>query len=417
MTEALHPQVPPSLSAESWLKRPETQAVFSALKTAGHEARAVGGAVRNALMGQPVGEVDMATPARPDAVMHAVQAAGLKCVPTGLEHGTVTVVSGDVAYEVTTLREDVETFGRHARIAFSMDWAADAARRDFTMNALYCTADGRVIDPLGGYRDIVQRRVVFIGDARARIGEDYLRILRFFRLHAAYGQGEPDRAALDACVRERHGLTGLSAERVRAELLKLLDAPGTLVAVQAMHEFGLLTAILGAAPRPGLLARLLDWEGVLQMPRDPLLRLSALAVAVEDDVERLAGRLRLANGERDALLVVDRRLAAMMELGEVAARQALYRAAGHESWHRLVLGAAAASGIGEDTARGLRDLPERWAMPHFPLRGADALDLGMQPGPEVGRVLRDLEAWWIDGDFAADEHALRTRLAQMISTT
>jgi len=415
MTDAAHPQVLPSLGAESWLARPQTQAVFGALESAGFEARAVGGAVRNALMGQPVGDVDLATPARPEEVIRAAQAAGLTCVPTGLEHGTVTLVSGHIPYEVTTLREDVETFGRHAKVAFSTDWAADARRRDFTMNALYCTADGTVIDPLGGYPDLVQRRVVFIGDARERIREDYLRILRFFRFHAEYARGEPDRAAVEACVRERHGLAGLSAERVRTEFLKLLDAARTLSAVLAMHDFGLLASILGAAPRPGLLARLIEREAAFGMRRDPLLRLSALVVAVEEDVEHLAARLRLSNAERESVIVVDGRLAAVARLSDGEARRELYRAGAPEIWRRLVLAAAAATAeASEEALHRLRDLPERWAMPRFPLRGADALELGMEPGPEVGRVLRVIEAWWIEGDFAADERVLRTRLAQMI---
>jgi len=389
--------------------------VFGALAAAGFEARAVGGAVRNALMRQPIGDVDIATPARPDDVMRAAAAAGLKCVPTGVEHGTVTVVSGRVAYEVTTLREDVETYGRRARIAFSTDWTADAKRRDFTMNALYCTADGSVIDPLGGYPDLVQRRVVFIGDARERIREDYLRILRFFRFHAEYAGGEPERAAVEACVRERHGLAGLSAERVRGELLKLLGAANAISAIRAMHDFGLLASILGVAPRPGLFERLVEREGAWQARSDGLLRLSALAVAVEEDIDRLGDRLRLSNAEREALVVVDKRAAAVAALGEPEARRALYRAGGEENWRRRVLAAAAATTeVSDDTSSRLRDLPGRWAVPRFPLRGADALELGMPPGPEVGQVLRDLERWWIEGDFAADETALRVRLGQMI---
>jgi poly(A) polymerase len=415
MTEADKQKAPQSLRGQSWLERAEARAVFGALADAGFEARAVGGAVRNALMGQPIGDVDIATPARPDDVMRAAAAAGLKCVATGVEHGTVTVVSGHVAYEVTTLREDVETYGRHARIAFSTDWSADARRRDFTMNALYCTADGAVIDPLGGYADLVQRRVVFIGDARERIREDFLRILRFFRFHAEYARGEPERAAVEACVRERHGLAGLSAERVRSELLKLLGAANAVCAIRAMHDFGLLTSILGAAPRPGLFERLVEREGAWQAPSDALLRLSALAVAVEEDADRLGERLRLANAEREALIVVDTRAADVAAFGEAEARRALYGAGGEENWRRLVLAAAAATAdVSDETWSRLRHLSERWVVPRFPLRGADALELGMPPGPEVGRVLHDLERWWIEGDFAADETALRVRLGQTI---
>jgi poly(A) polymerase len=413
MTEAAD-QAPPSLRGQSWLERAEARAVFGALAAAGFEARAVGGAVRNALMGQPIGDVDIATPARPDDVMRAAAAAGLKCVPTGVEHGTVTVVSGHVGYEVTTLREDVETYGRRARIAFSTDWAADAKRRDFTMNALYCTADGSVVDPLGGYPDLVQRRVVFIGDARERIREDYLRILRFFRFHAEYARGEPDRQAVEACMRERRGLVGLSAERVRGELLKLLGAVNPVSAIRTMYDFGLLASILGVAPRLGLFERLVAREHAWQTGGDALLRLSALAVAVEEDAERVSDRLRLANAEREALIVVDNRAATVVTLGEAEARRALYRAEGENGWRRLVLAAAATMETSEETLSRLRDLPKRWTAPHFPLRGADALALGLQAGPRVGEILRDLELWWIENDFAADESELRIRLGQMI---
>lgn len=415
MSEARIPPPLPSLRGHSWLERPEAQAVFAALTSAGYEARAVGGAVRNALMGQPVGDLDIATTARPDDVLQAAQAAGLKCVATGLEHGTVTVISGHVPYEVTTLREDVETYGRHAKVEFSTDWVADARRRDFTMNALYCTADGTVMDPLGGYEDVVQRRVVFIGEARERIREDYLRILRFFRFHAEYGQGEPERAALEACVRERDGLTGLSAERIRAEFIRLLRASNALSSLQAMHDFGLLAATLGAAPRIDLLARLIEQEATLRSPPDALLRLSVLAIGVEEDADRLTDRLRLSNAERSSLLVVDRRLAASARMTSSAARRALYRAGDQVSWRRLILAAAAANPyLTLAEMRELFDLPSQWSIPQFPLRGADALDLGMQPGPELGRALSDLETWWVDGNFAADEAALRARLAQII---
>ena len=216
----------------------ETQAVLAALRRAGHEGRIVGGAVRNALMGKPVADIDIATPATPEQVMRAATAAGLHVIPTGLQHGTVTVVANHVPHEVTTLRRDVATDGRHATVAFTQDWAADAARRDFTINALYCDADGTVHDPLGGYPDLVARRVRFIGSADQRIAEDYLRILRFFRFHAEYASGPLDAGGLAACVRGRDGLARLSAERIRAEMLKLILAPGALAALEAWRRTG-----------------------------------------------------------------------------------------------------------------------------------------------------------------------------------
>ena len=226
----------PSLAGADWLARHQTQAVFDALAAKGFAARAVGGAVRNALLGRPVVDIDIATPARPEQVIEAARAAGLAAVPTGLEHGTVTVIAAHVPHEVTTLREDVETHGRHATVAFTDDWAADARRRDFTINALYCSADGEVFDPLGAYGDLGARRVRFIGEARERIREDYLRILRFFRLTAEYGAGPADAEGLGACVAERDGLARLSAERVRQEMLRLLAAPRAPELVRAMQD-------------------------------------------------------------------------------------------------------------------------------------------------------------------------------------
>lgn len=381
-----------------------------ALASAGYEVRAVGGAVRNALMARPAGDVDLATTSRPEETIAACEAAGLKCVPTGLAHGTVTILAGGSAYEVTTLREDVETFGRHAKVAYTADWAADARRRDFTMNALYCDADGTVSDPLGGWPDLEARRVRFIGDAAERIREDYLRILRFFRFQAEVGHEPPRPEDLAACVRGRHGLSGLSAERVRAELIKLLSTADPMAGIGPMFDFGLLSPLLHAAPRPGLLSRLIAAEKDVSATPDPILRLSVLAVAVADDIPMLAQRLRLSNAERDDLIVIDHNAAALETLSDQAARGALYRH-GARQWQRQALGAAAA-GAGPRW-RALYALPQSWQMPAFPLRGTDALALGIAPGPRVGELLTAVEAWWIEGDFTAGEAALRQRLAEM----
>ncbi len=293
---------PPRLTGAAWLAGTETQAVFAALHTKGFAARAVGGAVRDALMGRPVADVDIATDARPEQVTRAVEAAGLRAVPTGLAHGTVTVVAGDRHFEVTTLRRDVETHGRHATVAFTDDWAEDARRRDFTLNALYCSADGEVYDPLGGYPDLLARRVRFIGVPAERIREDYLRILRFFRQTADYGEGPADAEGLAACVRERAGLARLSGERVREELLRLLAAPRGPEIAALMQDYGLMPAVLGAAPRPTLLARLAAIEEACGLAPDAALRLAALAVEVEEDALRLRERLRLSNEQTEKLL-------------------------------------------------------------------------------------------------------------------
>ena len=408
-------KIPTSLAGAPWLVRPETCAVLDALAKAGHEARIVGGSVRNALLGEPVTDIDIATTARPDETISAASTAGLQAIPTGVSHGTVTVVAHHVPFEVTTLREDVETFGRHARVAFTADWAADARRRDFTINAIYCDAAGTISDPLGGLADLAARRVRFIGDARARIREDALRILRFFRFHARYSTGSIDEEGLAACTAERHLLRHLSAERVRAELLKLLEAAGAADAIAAMATHGFIVQILGRAPRIGVLRHLVAQDAARQRPADALLRLSVLAVAVEEDRGFLGERLRLSREEARALIVLDPPLMALLALDDRARRRALY-AMGAERWQRAAMaGAASASDVGEIAAwDAFAALPAAWPVPKFPLAGRDALALGLAPGPKVGELLDEIEAEWIMSDFAADAAALRERLAVRI---
>ncbi len=409
---------PHRLTGAEWLERPETQAVFAALAARGHAGRAVGGAVRNALAGRPVADVDIATDARPEDILRAAEAAGLKAVPTGLAHGTVTVVAGTRPYEITTLRRDVETHGRHATVVFTHDWAEDARRRDFTLNALYCGADGTLFDPLGGYPDLAARRVRFIGDAGERIREDYLRILRFFRLTADFAAGPADAEGLAACVRERAGLAILSAERVRVELLRLLAAPRGPEVAALMQDYGLLPSVLGAAPRPTLLARLAAIEAALGLAPDAALRLAALAVEIPEDAERLRDRLRLSNGETAKLA---RAAGRGGDIGppspEAHARAWLYRhgAAAH---HERTLLDWARSGASPDSEAWHRrfDLPDRWQPPRFPLTGADVLAQGIPAGRRVGETLRALEEWWIASDFAADEAGLRLRLREFASS-
>jgi poly(A) polymerase len=410
------PGTPPlRLTSAEWLDRPGTQAVFAALGIRGHVARAVGGAVRNALVGRPVADVDIATDATPEEVMAAAEAAGLKAIPTGLAHGTVTVVAAGRPYEITTLRRDVETHGRHATVAFTDDWAEDARRRDFTLNALYCGADGTLLDPLGGYPDVVARRVRFIGDARRRIREDYLRILRFFRLTADFAEGPADTGGLDACVRERAGLAILSAERVRVELLRLLAAPRGPEIAALMQDYGLLPSVLGAAPRPTLLARLAAIEAALGGAPDPVLRLAALAVETPEDAERLRDRLRLSNEETGKLVRAAGRGAGIGPSAPVAhARAWLYRHGAAAYRERVLLDwARSVAPADSDAWRQRFELPDRWQPPRFPVSGADVLAQSVPAGRPVGETLRALEDWWIAGDFAADEAGLRARLAEL----
>jgi len=409
--------LPQRLTGAEWLHRPGTQAVFAALAARGFAARAVGGAVRNALVGRPVADVDIATDARPEDVMRAAEAAGLKAVPTGLAHGTVTVVADGRPYEITTLRRDVETHGRHATVAFTDDWAEDARRRDFTLNALYCGADGTLLDPLGGYPDLAAHRVRFIGDARQRIREDYLRILRFFRLTADFADGPADADGLAACVRERVGLAILSAERVRAELLRLLGAPRAAEIAGLMQDYGLLPAVLGAAPRPRLLARLAAIEAALGLAPDPVLRMAALAVEVEEDAERLRDRLRLSNGETAKLARAAGRGAGIGPPSpEARARAWLYRHGAAAYRERVLLDwTRSAAPPDSEPWRRRFALPDRWRPPRFPVTGADVLAQGIPAGRRVGAILRALEEWWIAADFAADEAGLRARLAKLAS--
>jgi len=404
--------IPTTLAGAPWLVRPETRAVLAALAAAGHESRIVGGTVRNALLGEPVSDIDIATTAKPDETVAAASAAGLQAIPTGASHGTVTVIANHVPFEVTTLREDVETFGRHARVAFTVDWTADARRRDFTINALYCDADGTISDPIGGLADLAARRVRFIGDARARIREDALRILRFFRFHARYSTGPIDTEGLAACAQERDMLAHLSAERVRAEILKLLETPGAARMIMAMADHGFIVAILGRAPRIGVLARLVAQDGERHRTADPLLRLSVLAVAVEEDRAHLSERLRLSREEARSLVVLDPRLMALAALDDRGRRRALY-ALGAETWRRMCMAGSASTENAADIAawEAVSALPERWSIPKFPLAGRDALALGLAPGPEVGALLAEIEAEWIAGDFALDADGLRARLA------
>ena len=390
--------------------------MFDALSGEGIETRAVGGAVRNALLGLPVTEIDLATTAPPERVMALAEKAGLKAVPTGIDHGTVTIIADGVSFEVTTLRRDLETFGRHAKIAFTTSWEEDARRRDFTLNALYADRDGKLFDPLGGFADLASGRVRFIGEAEARIKEDYLRILRFFRFNAYYGKGELDPAGLKASVSLRGGLEQLSAERVGGELRRILDAPGAGRAVEALYDYGLLTGLLGGVPRLDRFERLIAIEATIGLTPNVAQRLAALAVFVAEDVARLGERLRLSNAEQAVLALGagEGRDAALPE--EAAAKAILYRL-GSSTYQSYLLLAWAESGAPSDDRlwRLALTLPERWQAPCFPLRGYDIMALGELKGPEIGEALRRLEQEWIEGDFGFDRDQLLAKARTLIS--
>ncbi|MGO9361016.1 MAG: CCA tRNA nucleotidyltransferase [Xanthobacteraceae bacterium] len=392
----------------SWLSADPIGRVLALLNGGGEEARVVGGAVRNDLMGYAIEEVDIATTALPEEVMRRAEGAGIKAVATGIEHGTVTLVVDGKPYEITTLREDVETFGRKAKVEFGRDWVADARRRDFTINGLSASVDGVVHDDVGGIADIAARRVRFIGDPELRIAEDYLRVLRFFRIHAAYGAGDPDRAGYLACVKARAGLATLSAERIRIEMLKLVVATGAVEALQAMEDGGLLQAVLGGVAYHGPFAAMLGVEQSLGQSPDAVLRLGALAVAVTEDARRLALRLRLSNAEAKRLDSMGHRWWRLAGMDDAVARRRLYRL-GAERYRDRIMLAWARAGRGADTARWheLTSLPDRWTAPKFPLKAADMIARGIGEGPALGHILTLAEDAWLASDFTSDADAIR----------
>jgi len=392
--------------AASLLRAPAAR-LLAALDRDGEEARIVGGAVRNALLGLAVNEIDIATTAIPDEVLRRVDTAGWKAVPTGIEHGTVTVLIDGAPFEVTTLRRDVETYGRKAKVLFGRDWVADAERRDFTINALSLSQDGKVHDYVGGLADLVLRRVRFIGDPAQRIAEDYLRILRFFRFHAWYGAGEPDADGLNACIRARAGIESLSRERVRAELIKLLLAPRATPTLAIMAETGLLGSVLGGVALLASFENMVKIEAAIGLEADAMRRLGALGVAVREDGERLAQRLRLSNAESQELIALEGWWRIMPAAGERLARALLYRVGPrHFSDQVLLAWSRSAAGVADPAWQALARLPEIWTVPAFPLKAADFIQRGIAAGPTLGAALRAAEEAWIAANFPGDHTAV-----------
>jgi len=397
-----------TLGRPHWMTAPETAAVFDALEAEGGAdcARVVGGCVRNALIGQPISDIDIATTLPPERVIEALKAAKLKSVPTGVEHGTVTAVSGGKPFEVTTLRRDVSTDGRRAVVAFTDDWLADAERRDFTLNALYAQRDGAIFDPTGhGVADARAGRIVFVGEATQRIREDYLRILRFFRFLAWYGKGPPDAEAVAACEALKDQIATLSAERISKELLKLLAAPDPREAAALMARTGVLATIL---PEPIDLER---FNGMVAIEEDQLfeteevLRLAALLPDDQVGATKFAERLRLSNADRDriaAALSPTPVLKSWMSPREI--RRMVYRLGPRAFRDRAKLAWARADRSAVTPQwRGMIALGEGWSPPTFPLTGDDVVTAGVPKGPMVGQVLREVEDWWIDHDFIDDK--------------
>jgi poly(A) polymerase len=400
-----------TIDSQPWMTAAETSAVMAALTATGEPARFVGGCVRDAVLGRPDAprDIDIATSLAPETVIDRLEAAGIKAIPTGIDHGTVTAVANAMHFEITTLRHDVETFGRHARVAFTDDWTADAARRDFTMNALFCDADGTVYDPTGGLEDLRAGRVRFVGEAAARIEEDVLRLLRFFRFHAWFGRPPPDTEALAACRAMAPRIPDLSAERVWSELRRILLAPDPAAALGLMADNGVLDHVLAEAHRRDRLAALCRLEDRLGLMPDPVLRLIAAIDLAADTADALARRLRLSRRERERIALVAADADAISAtMDPPAFRRALYRL-GIDTFRDLVLiGWAGGDGVWDGPWREAAD----WERPKFPVAGADALALGIAPSRTVGRVLGAVEDWWIAHDFGPDRDACLRRLAE-----
>lgn len=403
-------------SRETWMTAAETRAVMDALTASGGEARFVGGVVRNALLHQPVTDIDIATPLVPDDVMKRLQAAGLGAVPTGIEHGTITAIANGKPFEITTLRRDVSTDGRRATIAFTTDWKEDAARRDFTMNALYVSRTGEVFDYFGGTDDLEAGRVRFVGDAVTRIREDYLRILRLFRFHAWYGRGELDSDALHASVAEKSGLAKLSGERIQKEMLRLLAAEDPVPVLRVMAATGILAAVIPADTNLQRLARLVAVDRDNFFAPDPVLRLSALLPDNASMIETLSERWKLANADRDRLIdlaTAKEKIVSYLSIKEV--RKFLYLLGPQRFRDRVRLRWAEDHKDSNSIQwRALLAMADAWQRPKFPLTGRDVMNAGVAEGPLVGRILSEVEEWWIDSDFTEDEFSLAERLKAVV---
>lgn len=393
------------IAPPAWMGAPAVRTLFDSLERAGVVGRFVGGCVRNTVLGREVDDIDIAVDQPPETVMRALAASRLKSVPTGLKHGTVTAIVEGGRFELTTLRRDVETDGRRATVAFTDDWLEDASRRDFTFNALYADLDGTLYDPFDGRSDLAAGRVRFIGDADTRITEDRLRVLRFFRFYAWYGRPPLDGPGFDACRRHAGALGSLSGERVSKELLRLLEAPAPADALQAMAEAGALDRWL---PEYDSVARLKVLVAREDRP-DPLRRLAAVLRA-GTDATALGKRLKLSTQQALRLDVMLAREPALdIAGGPKAWRAAIYHLGNNLYADRLLLDVDAPGDW-----RAALVLARGWTPPELPVGGADALALGLVPGPRVGALIAAVERWWIDGDFSADRAGCLAELERLV---
>ena len=404
---------PHRIALQPWMVEPATTAVLGALSAGGAEARFVGGSVRDALLGGPIGDIDIATTAPPERVTELLEKRSIKVVPTGLAHGTVTAIAGIPSrhFEITTLRRDVETYGRRARVAFDADWAADAARRDFTINAIFLAPDGTIDDPVGGLADLRAHRIRFVGDPAKRIAEDVLRLLRYYRFEARFGTGGGDPGARAACRAAAHLLPRLSAERVAQELVKLLETTDPIRALRMMREDRVLDVILPEARRIDRLQQII----AIEPNPDPLRRLAALIEVDAAGADIVAERLRFANSWRDRLHGLAPPWLLDPRADRAAQRQTLYRL-GVERYRDSALLIAAAGGTTRERLTELLTFAQEWVPPVFPLSGRDVTALGIPPGERVGKLLDTLHDWWVAGDFSADRNSCLIRLKEAVTT-
>lgn len=415
-----------SVAGAAWLGDPSLQKLLAVLSQGDDTARIVGGAVRNTLLGEAVTDIDIATTTLPDETVRRAEGAGFRAVPTGIEHGTVTVIAGGVPHEVTTLRSDIATDGRRATVAYGRDWKVDAGRRDFTVNALYAEADGTVIDLVGGLADLETRTIRFIGDAETRIREDYLRILRYFRFFAQYGGGRPDAAGLLACARLKDGISRLSVERIWAEMKKLLGAADPSRALLWMRQAGVLTLVLPETEKWGIDAihALVAAERDLGWTLDYLLRLEAIVPPDTARMAALAERLKFSKAEAQRLIDWAGSALPEPDTAEAVLARRLYAGSpsGIVDRLRLALASARAAGATDDKALmaaggygRLLAYALAWTKPSLPVAGADLTALGMQPGPKLGSVLKKLEDDWVASGFGLGRDELLTRAAKLVA--
>ena len=385
------------IAPQPWMVEPATCRLLGALSAGGVEARFVGGSVRDALLGRPIGDIDIATPASPERVIELLEKTGIKVVPTGLTHGTITAIVPPRHFEITSLRRDVETYGRRARVAFDADWASDAARRDFTINAIFLALDGAIDDPVGGLADLRARRVRFVGDPATRIAEDVLRLLRYYRFEARFGTGAGDLEARAACRAAAHLLPTLSGERVAQELVRLLETPDPIAVLQMMQEDSVLEVVLPEARRLDRLRRLIEIES----EADPLLRLAALIEVDGEGAAAVSTRLRFSNAWRDRLCGLSGPWPLDPQADGPGQRRTLYRL-GAKRYHGIALLLTAEGEMSSGRLSELLAIAGDWMPPVFPLTGRDVTVLGIPPGERVGRLLAAVHDWWEEGDFTAD---------------